>query len=77
MAFVETMTPRQRVMNALAMKPEDRTPVANPTNVAPVALMALGIGWLLSALGVFFRDLAQLTQVFGMVLLYATIRKSA
>ena len=43
-----------------------------PLVVAPVALMALGIGWLLSALGVFFRDLAQLTQVFGMVLLYAS-----
>ena len=41
MAFVETMTPRQRVMNALAMKPVDRTPVANPTNVATVDLMDL------------------------------------
>ena len=41
MAFVETMTPRQRVMNALAMQPVDRTPVANPTNVATVDLMDL------------------------------------
>ena len=41
MAFVETMSPRQRVMNALAMQPVDRTPVANPTNVATVDLMDL------------------------------------
>ena len=41
MAFVETMTPRQRVMSALAMQPVDRTPVANPTNVATVDLMDL------------------------------------
>ena len=41
MAFVETMTPRQRVMNALAMQPVDRTPVANPTNVSTVDLMDL------------------------------------
>ena len=41
MPFVETMTPRERVMNALAMKPVDRPPVANPTNVATVELMDL------------------------------------
>ncbi|MCX8212910.1 MAG: MtaA/CmuA family methyltransferase [SAR202 cluster bacterium] len=41
MAFVETMTPRERVMNALAGKPVDRTPVANPTNLATVELMDL------------------------------------
>ena len=41
MPFVETMTPRERVMNALAMKAVDRPPVANPTNVATVELMDL------------------------------------
>ena len=41
MAFQETMTPKERVMNALAMKPVDRPPVANPTNVATVELMDL------------------------------------
>ncbi|MEE8436168.1 MAG: MtaA/CmuA family methyltransferase [bacterium] len=41
MAFAETMTSRQRVMNALAGKPVDRTPCANPTNVATVELMDL------------------------------------
>ncbi len=41
MAFVETMTPRERVLNALAGKPVDRTPVCNPTNVATVELMDL------------------------------------
>ena len=41
MAFVETMTPRQRVLNALSQQPVDRPPVANPTNVATVELMDL------------------------------------
>jgi len=39
MTVVETMTSRERVLNALAGKPVDRTPVANPTNVATVDLM--------------------------------------
>ena len=39
MPLTETMTSRERVMNALARKPVDRTPVANPTNVATVELM--------------------------------------
>ena len=41
MPLNETMTPRERVMNALAGRPVDRTPVANPTNVATVELMDL------------------------------------
>ena len=41
MAFVETMTRRERVLNALAGKPVDRPPVSNPTNVATVELMDL------------------------------------
>ncbi len=39
MTFTETMTPRERVLNALAGKPVDRPPVSNPTNVATVELM--------------------------------------
>ncbi|MCH7641930.1 MAG: MtaA/CmuA family methyltransferase [Chloroflexi bacterium] len=41
MPYEETMTPRERVMNALAGLPVDRTPVSNPTNVATVELMDL------------------------------------
>ncbi|MCI0439228.1 MAG: MtaA/CmuA family methyltransferase [Chloroflexi bacterium] len=41
MALKETMTPRERVLNALNRRPVDRTPVANPTNVATVELMDL------------------------------------
>ena len=41
MTLVETMTSRERVLNALAGKPVDRTPVSNPTNVATVELMDL------------------------------------
>ncbi len=39
--YEETMTPRERVMNALSGNPVDRTPIANPTNVATVELMDL------------------------------------
>ena len=39
MAIVESMTPKERVLNALALKPVDRTPIANPTKVATVDLM--------------------------------------
>ncbi|MCY4528529.1 MAG: MtaA/CmuA family methyltransferase, partial [Chloroflexi bacterium] len=39
MPLEETMTPRERVLNALEGKPVDRTPVSNPTNVATVELM--------------------------------------
>ena len=41
MAFVETMTPRQRVLAALNRQPVDRTPCSNPTSVATVELMDL------------------------------------
>jgi len=41
MAFKETMTSRERVLNALAGKAVDRPPVSNPTNVATVELMDL------------------------------------
>jgi lipopolysaccharide transport system permease protein len=43
-----------------------------PFILFPVILIIAGIGWLVSALGVFFRDLAQLTQIIGMILLYAS-----
>ena len=39
MALIETMTPRERVLNALAGRPVDRPPVANPTSVATIELM--------------------------------------
>ena len=38
---MKQMTSRERVLNALAGKPVDRTPVANPTSVATVELMDL------------------------------------
>ena len=41
MALQETMTPRERVLKALAGEPVDRPPVSNPTNVATVELMDL------------------------------------
>ena len=41
MTFVETLTPRERVMKALRGEPVDRPPVSNPTSVATVELMDL------------------------------------
>ena len=39
--MTKEMKPRERVLNALAGLPVDRTPVANPTNIATVELMDL------------------------------------
>ena len=43
-----------------------------PLIILPSVFISLGTGWLLASLGVFFRDIAQLTQFLGMVLLYAS-----
>lgn len=43
-----------------------------PVILFPVVLLALGLSWLFSALGVFFRDVAQLMQFFTMVLMFAS-----
>jgi lipopolysaccharide transport system permease protein len=41
-----------------------------PLPITCLALLTLGVGWLLAALGVFFRDLAQLTTNLASVLLF-------
>ena len=41
MAFVETMKPRERLMNALAGKPVDRPPVYAPASIVTLELMDL------------------------------------
>ena len=43
-----------------------------PLIILPSVFISLGIGWLVASLGVFFRDIVQLTQFLGMVLLYAS-----
>jgi len=43
-----------------------------PVIVLPVVLMAAGLGWLLSSLGVFFRDISQITQFASLLLMYAS-----
>lgn len=43
-----------------------------PVAVVPVAIMAVGISWFLAALGVFLRDLSQVTQLLSLVLLYGS-----
>lgn len=43
-----------------------------PLIFLPLGLMALGLGWLLSAIGVFFRDINQLIQFLSMALMWAS-----
>jgi lipopolysaccharide transport system permease protein len=43
-----------------------------PLILLPVLLMALGLAWLISALGVYFRDSQQLMSFLGMALFYAS-----
>lgn len=43
-----------------------------PAILIPHILLTLGIGWFVSALGVFFRDVAQITQVAAQIILYAS-----
>jgi len=43
-----------------------------PVIIAPLLLLGLGIGWLVSALGVFFRDVSQITQFVSMAMMWAS-----
>lgn len=43
-----------------------------PVIFLPVLMLGLGIAWLFSALGVFFRDLAQVTQSVTMALMFSS-----
>jgi len=43
-----------------------------PVIIAPVILLAFGVGWFASALGVFLRDIGQAAAFFGQVLVYAS-----
>jgi len=43
-----------------------------PFILAPMLLMAIGLSWLISSLGVYFRDSQQLMQFLGTALFYAS-----
>lgn len=43
-----------------------------PIIMLPIVLLAFGLGWLISAFGVFLRDIGQAAQFFGQVLMYAS-----
>ena len=43
-----------------------------PAIVVPVVLLSAGLAWFLAALGVFFRDLTQLTQFATILLMYVS-----
>lgn len=43
-----------------------------PALLLPITLFAFGISWILASLGVFFRDLSQITGVVAQFLIYAS-----
>ncbi len=43
-----------------------------PLILAPLALLSMGLAWILSALGVFFRDIAQMVPFLSQIVLYAS-----
>jgi lipopolysaccharide transport system permease protein len=43
-----------------------------PAILGPYVLLTLGVGWFLSSLGVFFRDVSQVTQVVAQIIFYAS-----
>ena len=43
-----------------------------PVILLPHVLLTLGVGWFVSALGVFFRDVSQVTQIVAQIILYAS-----
>jgi lipopolysaccharide transport system permease protein len=43
-----------------------------PVILLPLLLFTLGLGWLLAALGVFFRDLVQVVPVLGQIVLWTS-----
>ena len=43
-----------------------------PVILLPLVILALGVAWLLAALGVFFRDIGQITQFVSIALLWAS-----
>jgi lipopolysaccharide transport system permease protein len=43
-----------------------------PVILMPLLLLTVGLGWLLAAAGVFFRDIVQVVPVLSQVLLYAS-----
>ena len=43
-----------------------------PVVLAPLLILTIGIGWLLSSLGVFLRDVGQVTSVLSTVLLFVS-----
>lgn len=43
-----------------------------PAILLPLALLSVGLGWILSALGVFFRDIVQAVPFLSQIVLYAS-----
>lgn len=58
------------VFRILAVGPPPFTVLLFPMALLPIGLMILGVSWFLSSLGVFLRDIAQLTAVATTVLMF-------
>lgn len=43
-----------------------------PVLIVPIVLMGFGLGWMLAAMGVFLRDIAQTTQFISLVMMYVS-----
>lgn len=43
-----------------------------PVILIPFAMIIMGVSWFLAALGVYFRDVAQITTIFSTVLMFAS-----
>ena len=48
------------------------TIIYTPLIIGPVFLIAIGLAWFLSALGVFIRDIGQMGSFLGLALLYSS-----
>jgi lipopolysaccharide transport system permease protein len=60
------------LMMAFLGKPFSLSFLVFPALVAPLVLTAFGLGWLLSSLGVFLRDIQNMVAPLSMILLYSS-----
>lgn len=58
------------VLHAFRYGPPPWTLVLLPLVFAPLAILTLGIGWLFASLGVYFRDISQVTGVIATAMLF-------
>ena len=60
------------VLRLVLEKHLDASVILFPIIVLPLVVMAFGVSWLLAALGVYFRDVTQITSVLSTALLFTS-----